>query len=366
VLRPSRIASRSTSTGYSRGAQQRGAPLAIADHVVRVPIRADRFHWSRRPRRRPSREGSRRCATEPAWWRWRSAPACWWDNRVCEGGERARWCAWMSRSRRSRRMSDQITVLLVDDHALVRKGFRRMVEDDPRSPWWASGQRPGGSPALAGSSSRAWWSWTCHAEMDGVQATREILSGCPRPPSSSSACSPRKTMSAMPSTRAAGYISRMPTTSTWPPPSRGGRRKARARPGLLTAEREPDDLFGRLTQREKQILQLIAEAIPIRNRGLAGPQREHGGGSPRQPDGRTRNAPHANWWSTPFARTDEDAVNRREFLLGLPRWPLPPRRRRRAGFRFEDVTARAASPSSTTTGPSRQVPPETMGSGCAS
>ena len=28
-------------------------------------------------------------------------------------------------------MSDEITVLLVDDHGLVRKGFRRMLEDDP-------------------------------------------------------------------------------------------------------------------------------------------------------------------------------------------------------------------------------------------
>jgi len=28
-------------------------------------------------------------------------------------------------------MSDRITVLLADDHALVRRGFRRMLEDDP-------------------------------------------------------------------------------------------------------------------------------------------------------------------------------------------------------------------------------------------
>ncbi len=28
-------------------------------------------------------------------------------------------------------MADKITVLLVDDHALVRKGFRRMLEDEP-------------------------------------------------------------------------------------------------------------------------------------------------------------------------------------------------------------------------------------------
>jgi len=27
-------------------------------------------------------------------------------------------------------MEDKITVLLVDDHALVRRGFRRMLEDD--------------------------------------------------------------------------------------------------------------------------------------------------------------------------------------------------------------------------------------------
>ena len=27
----------------------------------------------------------------------------------------------------------QITVLLADDHALVRRGFRRLLEDDPRS-----------------------------------------------------------------------------------------------------------------------------------------------------------------------------------------------------------------------------------------
>ena len=28
-------------------------------------------------------------------------------------------------------MADKISVLLVDDHALVRRGFRRILEDDP-------------------------------------------------------------------------------------------------------------------------------------------------------------------------------------------------------------------------------------------
>ena len=36
------------------------------------------------------------------------------------------WC----RRRKWKRMADKLTVLLVDDHALVRKGFRRMLEDD--------------------------------------------------------------------------------------------------------------------------------------------------------------------------------------------------------------------------------------------
>ena len=28
-------------------------------------------------------------------------------------------------------MTDKITVLLADDHSLVRRGFRRLLEDDP-------------------------------------------------------------------------------------------------------------------------------------------------------------------------------------------------------------------------------------------
>src|SRR5438270_897660 len=44
----------------------------------------------------------------------------------------ARWCASRSPRRLGRRMSEaRITVLLVDDHSLVRRGFRRLLEDDP-------------------------------------------------------------------------------------------------------------------------------------------------------------------------------------------------------------------------------------------
>src|SRR5205809_5843512 len=43
-----------------------------------------------------------------------------------------RWCASPYPPLLRRRMSDlRISVLLVDDHSLVRRGFRRMLEDDP-------------------------------------------------------------------------------------------------------------------------------------------------------------------------------------------------------------------------------------------
>src|SRR5438477_5328984 len=44
----------------------------------------------------------------------------------------APWCVLRSPSYRKKRMPEsRISVLLVDDHSLVRRGFRRMLEDDP-------------------------------------------------------------------------------------------------------------------------------------------------------------------------------------------------------------------------------------------
>src|ERR1700689_3383375 len=46
--------------------------------------------------------------------------------------EAARWSGSRCRSVWRRHMPPaSITVLLVDDHSLVRRGFRRMLEDDP-------------------------------------------------------------------------------------------------------------------------------------------------------------------------------------------------------------------------------------------
>src|SRR5437870_10066472 len=44
----------------------------------------------------------------------------------------APWCVLRSPSYRNKPMPEsRISVLLVDDHSLVRRGFRRMLEDDP-------------------------------------------------------------------------------------------------------------------------------------------------------------------------------------------------------------------------------------------
>src|SRR5215469_12305844 len=40
-------------------------------------------------------------------------------------------CTWKSRANDWTVMPNKLTVLLVDDHALVRRGFRRMLEDEP-------------------------------------------------------------------------------------------------------------------------------------------------------------------------------------------------------------------------------------------
>jgi DNA-binding NarL/FixJ family response regulator len=159
-------------------------------------------------------------------------------------------------------MSDEISVLLVDDHALVRKGFRRMIEDDP-------GIRVVGE---AGSGLEA--VQLCQQlkpqvivmdmampEMDGVQATREILKRMPK------TAILMLSMYAQESyvrnafdAGALGYILKNADDIDLASAIKevaGGKRVLD--PGLLTAAREPEDAFDRLTQREKQILQLIAE-----------------------------------------------------------------------------------------------------------
>jgi len=159
-------------------------------------------------------------------------------------------------------MSDAISVLLVDDHALVRKGFRRMIEDDPGIA--VIGEASNGMEAVQLAQQlrpQVIVMDMAMPGMDGVQATREILRHQP------ATAIVILSMYAQESyvrnafdAGALGYILKNAIDVDLAAAIRdvaAGKRVLD--PGLIAAEREPDDVFGRLTQREKQILQLIAE-----------------------------------------------------------------------------------------------------------
>jgi DNA-binding NarL/FixJ family response regulator len=77
-------------------------------------------------------------------------------------------------------MPDKLRVLLVDDHALVRHGFRRILEDDPEIE--VVGEASNGEEAvrLAAKEKPAVIVMDCAMpEMNGLEATRKILEARP-------------------------------------------------------------------------------------------------------------------------------------------------------------------------------------------
>jgi DNA-binding NarL/FixJ family response regulator len=77
-------------------------------------------------------------------------------------------------------MDPRITVLLVDDHSLVRKGFRRMLEDDPEIE--VVGEAAGGREAVESAAAlkpSVVVMDLAMPGMDGIQATTEILKAHP-------------------------------------------------------------------------------------------------------------------------------------------------------------------------------------------
>ncbi len=159
-------------------------------------------------------------------------------------------------------MSDAISVLLVDDHALVRKGFRRMIEDDPGIA--VIGEAGSGLEAVHLAQQlkpQVIVMDMAMPGMDGVQATREILRHMPKTAIVilSMYAQENYVRNAF-DAGALGYILKNAIDVDLGTAIRdvaAGKRVLD--PGLIAAEREPDDVFDRLTQREKQILQLIAE-----------------------------------------------------------------------------------------------------------
>jgi DNA-binding NarL/FixJ family response regulator len=165
----------------------------------------------------------------------------------------------------------QITVLLVDDHALVRKGFRRMIEDDPEVS--IVGEASDGKQAVQLAQQlkpQVIVMDMAMPEMDGVQATREILRHLPKTAILIlSMYSQENYVHNAFDAGALGYILKNAMDIDLPAAIKdvaAGKRVLD--PGLVSAEREPDDMFDKLTPREKQILQLIAEGNS--NKEIAG------------------------------------------------------------------------------------------------
>jgi len=78
-------------------------------------------------------------------------------------------------------MPDRITVLLVDDHSLVRRGFRRMLEDEPDL--HVVGEASDGQEAVQQAQllkPRVIVMDCALPEMNGLQATRRILEFAPQ------------------------------------------------------------------------------------------------------------------------------------------------------------------------------------------
>jgi DNA-binding NarL/FixJ family response regulator len=78
-------------------------------------------------------------------------------------------------------MPDKISVLLVDDHSLVRRGFRRMLEDEPDMN--VVGEASDGQEAIQQAQllkPRVIVMDCALPEMNGIQATRRILEFAPQ------------------------------------------------------------------------------------------------------------------------------------------------------------------------------------------
>ena len=156
----------------------------------------------------------------------------------------------------------EISVLLVDDHSLVRKGFRRILEDDPEIR--VVGEAADGVEAVKLAQElkpRVIVMDMAMPGLNGMQASIEILKVMPHTAilmlsMYSEESYVRNALEA----GAKGYILKdamyIDLASAIKQVAAGQKVVA---PGLLSSSPEPDADAGKLTNREKQILQLIAE-----------------------------------------------------------------------------------------------------------
>jgi DNA-binding NarL/FixJ family response regulator len=156
----------------------------------------------------------------------------------------------------------EISVLLVDDHTLVRKGFRRILEDDPEIR--VVDEAANGQEAIR--LARQLHPQVIVMDMampglDGVQATREILK---HEPGTAvlilSMYSEENYVRNALDAGARGYLLKdaldVDLVSAIKALAAG---RQVIGPGLVPASRVPDPQYDRLTPREKQILELAAQ-----------------------------------------------------------------------------------------------------------
>lgn len=159
-------------------------------------------------------------------------------------------------------MSEPISVLVVDDHSLVRKGFRRMLEDDEGIR--VIGEASNGLEAIQAAQTlrpNVVVMDMAMPELDGVQATREIKKHAPQTEVLIlSMYSDENYVRNAREAGAKGYLLKNAVDVDLPRAVRtvaaGGTFLS---PGLQLSSRETDDDLERLTQRERQVLQLIAQ-----------------------------------------------------------------------------------------------------------
>ena len=158
--------------------------------------------------------------------------------------------------------NDKISVLLVDDHSLVRKGFRRILEDDPEIQ--VVGEAPDGTEAVKLAQElepRVIVMDMAMPGLNGMQASIEILKVLPKTAILMlSMYSEENYVRNALEAGAKGYILKdamdIDLATAIKQVAAGQRVVA---PGLLSSMPEADADHGKLTNREKQILQLIAE-----------------------------------------------------------------------------------------------------------
>jgi DNA-binding NarL/FixJ family response regulator len=158
--------------------------------------------------------------------------------------------------------NEKISVLLVDDHSLVRKGFRRILEDDPEIQ--VVGEAPDGTEAVKLAQElqpRVIVMDMAMPGLNGMQASIEILKILPKTAILMlSMYSEENYVRNALDAGAKGYILKdamdIDLATAIKQVAAGQRVVA---PGLLSSMPEADADHGKLTNREKQILQLIAE-----------------------------------------------------------------------------------------------------------